>query len=494
MTTSKDDLTQPEKHSTDQLPATSGNETKSTLIGLPVCCGNDGNTYITIADEGNSYALQIGSKQANNFIRHLARQSGTRLKYSELREINDELASHAEHSSETCDVYYRIASVKNGIELDIGDANHTRIQVTPGKVEPITEGSCTLFHRTAGMRPLPTPAQHGDLKLLRKYVNLDDPSVVLFVAWICYTLAHAKVPTSNYVILVLQGDQGSGKSTLCRLVQALIDPCVVGNQSFPNNKKDLVVAAQHAHVLFFDNMRNIKPSMADTLSIASTGGSTTTRRLYTDGEMHVHRLHVAMVLNGIHSFVDQPDLAQRCLPLYLRPINEQKRRSESEFVAEFQADLPVIFRGLLDLIADILTLLPSIEVTNPERMIDFVRWLAAMEKVDGAPAGVYQMQYSEALTDSMHDSLMDNSLAAAVLSFMEDIGDVEWSGTPTELLQKLNFIVGSREQYARDWPRNAIALSKRLSALQAGLRRQGIEVTLSRGKERRITVVSTEAY
>jgi hypothetical protein len=53
-------------------------------------------------------------------------------------------------------------------------------------------------------------------------------------------------------------------------------------------------------------------------------------------------------------------------------------------------------RGLLELITKIPTHLPTIEVAHPERIIDIVRWLAAMEKVDGVPAGVYQTQYSVA--------------------------------------------------------------------------------------------------
>jgi hypothetical protein len=121
--------------------------------------------------------------------------------------------------------------------------------------------------------------------------------------------------STNFVILVLQGDQGSGKTFLCNIVQSLLDPSVVGVQTFPHNQKDLVISALNSHVLFYDNLRDIKPLMSDTLCTAATGGHLTTRRLYTDAEQQVHRLHVALVLNGIHSFIEQPDLAQRSLPL-----------------------------------------------------------------------------------------------------------------------------------------------------------------------------------
>lgn len=200
-------------------------------------------------------------------------------------------------------------------------------------------------------------------------------------------MAHPKLDTSKYVILVLNGHQGSGKSFLCNIILRLIDPNRTGIQILPNNGKDLAIAAQNAHVLCYDNIRDVRESIADLLCIAATGGSVSCRQLFTDEDQQVMRLHVALVLNGIHSFVNQPDLAQRCLPLELLPIQESQRKSEVQLVEEFQADTPAILRGLFDLIADVFTHLPNAEVTESERMFDFSQWLAAMEMVHGLPAG-----------------------------------------------------------------------------------------------------------
>ena len=92
----------------------------------------------------------------------------------------------------------------------------------------------------------------------------------------------------------------------------------------------------------------------------------------------------------------------------------------------------------------------------------------------------------------MLDSLMENPLAAAVMSFVTDASKDQWSGTPSELLHELNFLVGNRSRYSQDWPQNPISLSKRLSSLRAALQRQGIGVTSSRGKERMITLSRME--
>jgi hypothetical protein len=202
------------------------------------------------------------------------------------------------------------------------------------------------------------------------------------------------------------------------------------------------------------------------------------------------RLHVGLVLNGLHRFVDQADLAQRCLPLELRPLVDTRRKSEAELFREFQDDLPAIQRGLFDLIADIFTHLPTAKVVHPERMIDFSTWLAALELVKGVPEGIYQAEFSQALNQGQLDALLDNSLAAAVLDFTAGEGGGNWSGTPAELLALLSERLPWGTQRARDWPQNAISLSKRLLPLQAGLQTQGVIVEFRRGKERRITITT----
>ena len=318
---------------------------------------------------------------------------------------------------------------------------------------------------------------------------------MLLIAWITYTISLPKVSTSNYVILVLQGDQGSGKTSLCNnVLRNILDPNLIGVQVIPSNNKDLAIAAKNAHVLYYDNVRTITQSISDLLCITATGGALSSRELYSDSGQQVLQLHVATVLTSIHSFVDQPDLAQRCLPIDLLTIKGNARKSETTIVNELQKDLPAIMRGVFDLIARILKQLPNAEVTNPERMYDFSRWLAAYEKADGVPSGTYQLQYSDAINQGQLDSLMDNPLAAAVLVLAKSLRDHTpntWSGTPTELHSALRNIVKVETTRSKDWPRNPISLSKRLKPLKASLLTQGVEVEFSRGVDRQITITTT---
>jgi hypothetical protein len=228
--------------------------------------------------------------------------------------------------------------------------------------------------------------------------------------------------------------------------------------------------------------------MADMLCVAATGGAITSRQLYTDDGQQVIRLHGALVLNGIHSFVNQPDLAQRCLTIQMKTMPKEMRQSEADISREFEADLPFIMRGMFDLIAAVLLHLPTVKVISPERMLDFVKWLAAMEIAQGVPAGAYQSAYSHSLNQGQLETLMDNSLAACILELAESLKGKEWSGTPRDLLVELIQIASIDTQKSRDWPQNPISLSKRLIPLQAGLLTQGVSVQLHRGKHRTITI------
>lgn len=325
---------------------------------------------------------------------------------------------------------------------------------------------------------------------LLKYLNMHPRLQILTIAWITYTLAHPKVSTTKYVTLLLLGGQGSGKSFLCSLLIKLIDPSRIGVQVLPKNVKDLAISLQSSHLRCIDNTRVINATMSDHLCIASTGGTLSSRRLYTDDEEQSIKLHGAMVINSLSNIVDQPDLHQRCLTIELSAIPEEQRKSETELLAEFESDLPVIMGEMFELISQIFTYLPTAKVVHPERMIDFSTWLAAMEIVDDAPEGIYQGEYSRVLNEGQLDSLQSNLLAAAVLEFADAMPTNFWSGTPAKFLDELNSIVGKNTQRSREWPLNPISLSKRLSPLQAGLLTQGVEIEFTRGKYRTISITN----
>lgn len=449
--------------------------------------------HVDLRGGGNPCLLRVGSSELQALIRPLLQEQGKQPNKANIAEVAESLQATAAVGGVRAAVWRRVGLRDDGtIVINLGDKANTQVWISPGRVETVKAGSDVCFARPPQMLPMPLPADGaGNYKVLRKYVNLTAVGFVLYIAWLTYTLAHPKGPGSKYLILVLNGGQGSGKSLLTRATIQLIDPSRVGLQVMPKNVNDLAIAGQNAHVLAFDNVRDISTTMSDYLCVASTGGDVAKRQLYTDADLHVLNLHFAVILNGIPSFVEQPDLAQRSLVMRLQPMEEGKRRSEADMWAEFDADWPVMLRGLFELIAQVLSKLPVAKVTHPARMIDFSRWLAAIELVDGAPAGVYQQEYVEALNEGQRDSLQENVLGSALLdniSRLTQDGTELWLGTPAELLEWLSDQVSQATQRSRDWPANPIALSKRLQFLQAPFMTQGVEIQFRRSKERLIGI------
>ena len=430
---------------------------------LRLFVGQNGKAYAVINAGKSSYAQAVGSRGLRNHLRKLAIEAHIHLKKADLAEIVDFLQAHAENAGNRQLTWYRVAPVEGGIEIELGDESYTRVRITADKVEIVESGSEALFYRTTQMMPLAYPATVGNLDLLKKHVYLRPAMYKLWLGWITFTMATPKRSSAKYPILSLVGGQGSTKTALAKLSQRLVDPSSIGVQKLHGNSKDFAIAAQSNHVLAFDNLRTLAADLSDTMCMAATGGNITSRQLYTDCDLSVLNVHVALILNGIHSFVNQSDMAQRTLPLHLEPMPEKLRKSDAELEAALVADLPQIQRGLFELISKVFAQLPHAQVTNPERMIDFVKWLAAMERVDGVTAGVYQAEYSYALQQGQLDSMQESILATAIMDLSEASTGGVWSGTPAELLVALDFAATPGTKRSRDWPTNAIALSKRLS-------------------------------
>lgn len=456
-----------------------------------VKCRMQGRFFAVLKGRGFLEALAIGSPELNARIRANTRKKGLRLKQRDIDEINENLCSEAEESATEVDLLPRVSPLADGgVEIDLCDGAGTTVSVTVKGVEVLNGTSMTLFLRPPLALALPKPASYGDFKRLHAYLNLKHADFYLYIAWLTFSIASPKIAASKYVFLVLRAMQGAGKSFASKVTKRLVDPSSAEAQMLPGNPKDLAIALQASHLLVIDNLRDLSVLMSDTLCIAATGGTMTSRQLYTDDGQKALNLHGVVLFNGIHPAIGQSDLADRCLILFLAVIPPEARKSEAQMLKDFEADYPVILRGLYDVISKILQNLPDAKVVAPSRMLDFCRWLAAMELSLGMPEGALQYNYADSIKDAQLESLLDNPLAATILEFVQKQNGDEWVGTPTDLYDALTGTAEYSLQRSRAWPSSAAVLSKRLHGLQAPLLAQGISLDWTRGKDRQIVLRS----
>lgn len=341
--------------------------------------------------------------------------------------------------------------------------------------------------RAKSMLPLVEPEGGGNLGDLYRLLNMDDDAKKLAVGWSLMALA-AKGP---YPILMLNGEEGSAKSTQTKLLKNLIDPSVAPIRALPGEEDVLAVSARHNHVLAFDNASAISDEMCDALCRISTGASVTRRALYTNDEEHTIFAKNPVILNGISNLARRPDLVSRVLLVKLPPISETERMTEEEFDDEWAKIAPSVLGVLLDALSCALKKLPETKLKRSSRMPDFEQFVeAASSALEWQPG-----EFSEALrgmrTETDGILVRENDVAGAIVDFMSEVVSRRWQGTPSLLLELLSTRVTDATRRSRDWPINATALGKRFDRVSSVLRRIGIDINRGHSGERFWTIDAT---
>ena len=186
---------------------------------------------------------------------------------------------YARHRGPLHNLFLRIGEYDGAVYIDLGDAQWRAVEVTADGWRLIDQAP-VKFVRSPAMRALPIPEDGGLMEQeLRELINVrDDADFVLIVAWLvgCYN------PRGPYAILAVNGEQGSAKSTLCRLLRALTDPNAAPIRLPPRSEDDLIVAARNSRVLAFDNMSEVPGWLLDALCSLTTGTGFSTREHYTN--------------------------------------------------------------------------------------------------------------------------------------------------------------------------------------------------------------------
>lgn len=379
-------------------------------------------------------------------------------------------------------VHVRVGGHDGRLYLDLCNEAWQAVEINPQGWEIIDKPN-VRFRRSAGMKPLPIPVRGGSIEELRSFLNVkSDQDFVLVVAFLLAALR----PRGPYPVIALSGEQGSAKSTFCAILKALLDPNTAPLRTLPREDRDFFIAATNGYMLAFDNVSGLPPWISDTLCRLSTGGSHAVRQLYTDQDEMLFDAARPVVLNGIEEIVTRPDLADRALFLTLEPIAEDRRRSEKELSASFEAAHPRILGALLDAVVQGLALLPQTQLKKLPRMADFALWATACERSIWK-AGTFMRAYDGNRGEAIENVIDADPVAGAVRALIA--GQADWTGTASDLLTKLGDAVGETQRKSRDWPGSPRALSGRLRRAATFLRKVGIEIEFVReGRARTRTI------
>jgi hypothetical protein len=273
--------------------------------------------------------------------------------------------------------------------------------------------------------------------------------------------------------LVVNGEQGSTKSSVSRLARRAVDPSDVPLRSVPKDERDLFVAAHNAWVLPLDNLSSVPDWLSDGLSRLSTGGGFGSREHYTSTEESVVSATRPVIINGIPELSSRPDFADRAICLTLPAIDEHARRSEREYWAEVEERLPRILGALLTGVASAIRN-RNLAHEKLGRMADFERWVLGAE-ADLWGKGRFVEAYTRNRTGAVETAIEADPIGPAVCRLVKD---QDWLGVATKLLEDLGEQVTEAVRRSRYWPVAPNTLRGRLRRLEPALRAKGVTLDL----------------
>jgi hypothetical protein len=425
---------------------------------------------------GGTLSFPVLSNDAERWLREVYYRATVKVVASQqLNDILATLEARARYEGQQHDIHQRYGRVDDEIYVDLGRRDGKVVRIAGSQWS--TTYSCPIkFYRGAGFGELPEPQEDGDLYQLRDLLHLSTENFILVLAF-ALTAMSASGP---YMCLLVEGEQGSGKSLLCEILARTIDPRAVPKFRLPDNERDLMIHAKERHLLVYDNASGMRAAMSDALCSLSTGGGFATRRLYTDDALQEFVASRPFIVNGISDVASRPDLLDRAVRVHLPSMTEETRRSEKRLMDQYHQALPHLLGSLFDCISCALGSEDSVEEPRTLRMADCAHWLSAAEQATGLPHGTFIEVLERNQTELVSDRIANDALVIALLALVEGEPFV---GTMSELHRALSDNAALKD---RSFPSTPQHLRRQIERLRPALRKVGLFIENGpRTKERR---------
>ncbi len=392
------------------------------------------------------------------------------------------LEGETKFSGKTHEAGLRAMGNEEYIEIDLGDKGWNSIYITKDNWR--VRKHKNYFYRNKSMKALPVPSRDKlDKDWIGNIFNIGGNSQsMLIMGWLigCF------MPDRPKPMLVIQGEQGSGKSFLASMLRSLVDPVKADKTSMPGSERDLYVQAQNNYVLSFDNQRTLHKRHSDWLCRMVTGGGYSTRRLYTNNEEEVFRVTRPIILNGITQIADQPDLIDRSIFINTPVIDANSRKPEKELLNSFNTQKPMILGELCNALSASLRNKKK-EYARLPRMADFAKFVSGAEE----ELGWKKDSFVDAMNANRMEALEEMNEYDSLLSLILELGRKNkdlafiFNGTAEQLYQGLIEMIPVKHQKST-FPGSPAALSKKLNGLKPVLREMGMVIKNLKSNGKRI--------
>lgn len=429
--------------------------------------------HAIIAQDGHREIWPVNSSAFREWVSMLLyRTAGKTPRAASLADAFSTLNGIAKHDGEKHLVHLRVAADgSGGYYLDIGDEQWRVIHITPRGWQILNE-SPVLFRRSKQAKPVPIPLAGGTLADLKALANVEDVDDLLLVTVLIDYLR----PDTAYPVTELIGEQGSGKSTTAENMRRLIDPKSVNLKSKTKSVEDLFINARNNHFVCLNNLSRLSGDEQDAICNLSTGGGYASRKLYTNDEEVTYEAKRPVLLNGINPVTTQSDLVSRVVRIECPSLEDSATRLDDRELADvFKKRAPLALGFLLDTMAEALSVLPSIELSDKPRLMDFARLGAAVGRVLDPDAGelAFTNRYREAQEAASLQALDGMPVIVALLEYLGK--HAPYTGNYAGLLKSIEDKIGKTMDAA--WPKSGRGLSDAIGRAKPTLNFLGWEVS-----------------
>jgi energy-coupling factor transporter ATP-binding protein EcfA2 len=482
----------PSKKKEPSLSDVSGVSVEKFLIEHMVTKGKlfhcNGKAYARYCADKSHETLEVGSQRFSNLLKRLAYKrcnGNATLKNSQIEYITSMLTAKALYDCPSRKIEIRSCMRNGKVFIDMGDGIR-QVKVSPDAWEIINTMPIIFITRPNAMR-LPIPkGDEGDIGLFGKYLPKESSKLIITF------IAHCLISKPPFAVLVIQGEQGSGKTTLSTMIRALIDPHKIPLTHI-TKEDDLQVNAISNQIICIDNASDLSDRMSDTFCRITTGTGFSRRKLYSDADEVANQIARPFLLNGISSVISMPDLGDRSIIVNTKKL--KNRRTNDDVTSEFKSDMPMILGAILCGISGYLKHKDDIQIDSGHRLIEFLKVGIALERTYGWPDGSFMREFDAMKRNQVLQEYDCHSLVKGICKLLQGKGQ-KWRGSAEELMFSIDFS-SAEEGYSKepDFPKNVAQLGKDLSRLAPLLRDIGIKFTRSRSSTRReIALTKTELF
>lgn len=451
-------------------------------------------------DEGKPFARQLkqpyhrcisakSEAMKNYIVSRWQKEMGTYPDRHQVDKLLDAIYAEACYAGKTEKVHLRYAQEDGSVFIDLAHTKANHVVAITKQGWKVLESAPVRFIRHKHTLPLPIPEANGDARLLLKYCNIrDEQAQKLFLAYVVTIM----IPEKPYPLLILQGEQGCGKTSATEFLAQVVDPCKSMIRSLPKTERDMIISLSLRHLSCFDNLSGLTPTQSDVLCRVSTGGAYTTRKLHSDDEEQSFELCRPVIGNGIDSIASRADLADRSIIQNLPLLPDEERQEFAAMRNAYEMDRPRILGGLCDAISYVLANYDSVKLEKLPRMARYAKIGTCLEGFFDWPEGSFMKAFDEQIEAKSHNAIEGNPVIKAIIKVCKN---GEFQGSASELLKRMNELEHDPSTLrSRYWPKSASSLSKILGREAPNMRRSGFDYENRHTQKGSLITISLGTY